>query len=267
MEVVRRRTKILLPSISLALVTAIAGWQLRDELAVHALLWRFLHSQGDARDRAAGELVALGRRGRFELEALAFSSEIAQPASRDFELRQQALDAIWFVESAPGQPPVSDERLIRYLVDARGLSRSAAIDALVERAGTRASPPILGAALSTLFVETDRRAVAACLYIVHDRRAVKALAHTHDSLAGDDSRSAERTRAWANGALERITGETLGLDESWRVRLERRRFDFREQVEPPNIELIGDPAPTRVPPRNELERPEPCPARWKRKDL
>ena len=122
MDTRRRRVVALMALV--AVIPVLAAVVLRgDELAVRVGAWRLRRTEPAAAPEAVKALLARGERGRRVVEAVAFVPDLAPTDTATLAVRQAALDALWKTETSS----CSNERLARYLVEARGLERGNAL--------------------------------------------------------------------------------------------------------------------------------------------
>jgi hypothetical protein len=224
----------------LAVAAVVLGW-----VACAAQVWRhFAFSRlrdvpPAKRAETAKELADSGERGLRVLEAVAFAPDLAVLDSETLAVRQVALDALWDHEpraepshKGPGAP--SDERLARYVAQARGLARGDALQKLKVR---RPSSVLFEAALETVLTDTDSEGSAsACFYLVRCLGAVDRAAAARRSL-----RAAARlsSHAWTRTCAIRGLGDVPDPEDA--ATLREALGDPVEEVRTAAALVLADP--------------------------
>jgi hypothetical protein len=155
----------------------VAGSIKSRELRLHYELWRLRRTEPREIRKALEALAARGDWGMSVVEAVAFVSEPAPSSSETRALRQAALDVVWRHDSER-EVPLSEERCARYLVEARGLKRDDAMQAVRHLDRVARSDVLREAAIETMLTDPDREgSMQACLHLSYnqDRRALPAL--------------------------------------------------------------------------------------------
>jgi hypothetical protein len=148
----------------------------RDELRFRFEVWKLRNTETSHAKEAAEALAGRGEPGRKILEAVAFVPDLAPMSSHTLAVRQAALDALWTLDRDgvwSGKKPI-----LPYLVEARGLLRDDAMQALRRRENGPVDEALVDAAIETMLTDPDfEGSTQACLFLsyVADRRSLPAL--------------------------------------------------------------------------------------------